>query len=178
MATSLSVTEMMTLPWCPVRSVQAVNRHLQSVFQKVSQGPRFLQTGGITKPPLYLHILILKKKKKSKEEAREREHPSLGGQRAGGDGGSPRAGVGTPTGISLRRGTTPPGRQLARGRAGVALAASPLPALPGALPVLERASRRRVCRGENGVGGGKSATRRAVVTDAKLCPTRAGERRS
>lgn len=39
--------------------------------------------------------------------------------------GSPRAGVETPTYISLGQGTALPDRQLARGRAGLALVASP-----------------------------------------------------
>lgn len=112
---------------------------MPSVFRKVSRGPRLSQTGGITKPPLYLHALTLKKKKKGEEEARKGEQPSRGGgrgaSRGGGLGALPRAGVPrTPTGIALRRGTPPPGRQLARGRAGVALAASP----PQPCPVLAR----------------------------------------
>lgn len=47
-------------------------------------------------------------------------------------------GVGTPTGISLHGVTSPSGRQLARGRAGLALAASLPPPPPKPCPVPAR----------------------------------------
>lgn len=61
--------------------------------------------------------------------------------------GSPRAGVETPTYISLGQGTALPDRQLARGRAGLALVASP----PQTCPVLVR------CRGEPAGSGAAAA---------------------